>query len=196
MIIELENTLISSEIFTSHFVCDLDKCKGACCVEGDRGAPLEAQEIKAYESSMEGIKKHMEAQALELLELEGFHEGTEIDDPATNCLPGGECIFAYRDPNGVLGCAIEKAYLSGDSAANKPISCHLYPIRIGKAGSMETLNYHRWDICSAACTLGEKLQQPLYRFLKAPLVRKYGEAWYGELELIYTDFKNSFPDIR
>lgn len=193
MIIELGDTLISTEIFTSRFICDLDKCKGACCVEGDRGAPLENAEIEAISRNIDSIKKYMSEDSRALLEYEGFHEGTEIDDPATNCLPGGECIFAYRE-NGILGCAIEKSYLNGESDFLKPISCHLYPIRIGKAGGSDTLNYHKWSICSAACTLGEKKDVAVFRFLKAPLIRKYGEKWYTELEEVYTEFSKQFPD--
>lgn len=196
MIIELGNTLVSTEIFTKQFVCDLNACKGACCIEGDRGAPLELSEIGEIEQALDAIKPYMTSDGIALLESEGFHEGLEIDDPATTCLPGGECVFAYRDEKGILGCAVEKAHSNGKSPVNKPISCHLYPIRIGKIGQMETLNYHEWHICKAACALGDKLKQPLYRFVKGPLIRRYGENWYSELELIHTEFIRSFPDNR
>lgn len=191
MIIELGNTLISTEIFSTNFVCHLEKCKGACCVEGDRGAPLEISEIAPLEANLDNIKPFLDKKAIDMIESQGFHEGIEIDDPATNCLDTGECVFAYRE-NGILGCGIEKAESLGDIKVSKPISCHLYPIRIGKAGDKETLNYHQWDICSAACSLGEELKVPLFRFLKTPLIRRYGAAWYTELELVYEEYMNQF----
>lgn len=195
MIIELGETLVSGEIFTNKFVCDLEKCKGACCVEGDRGAPIEPGEIAEIEKHLPVIRKYMTPEGLELLASEGFHEGSEIDDPATTCLPTGECVFAYRE-QGILGCAIEKAHLAGEIDYPKPISCHLYPIRVGKAGGMETLNYSRWNICSDACHFGEKLNVPLFRFLKPPLIRKYGEDWYRELELVYDEYIRQYPESK
>lgn len=188
MIIEAGNTLISSEIFSTNFVCHLEKCKGACCIEGDRGAPLAEDEIPKIEKNLSAIKSYMTPECLELLEHEGFHEGSEIDDIATTCLPTGECVFAYRK-DGILGCAMESAYKAGESDFYKPISCHLYPIRIGNAGAFETVNYHEWDICKAACSLGNELNVPVFSFLKEPLIRKYGLEWFQELELIYGEFK-------
>jgi hypothetical protein len=193
MIIEVGNTLISTEIFSVNFVCHLEKCKGACCVEGDRGAPLEKEEILMIEKNIEAIKTFMSYDGLELLASEGFHEGEEIDDIATTCLPTGECVFAYSQ-NGILGCAMEKTFREGMSDFYKPISCHLYPVRIGKVGEMESVGYHEWDICKAACSLGNELNVPVYRFLKEPLIRKYGEDWYDELEVIYEEFKNFKKD--
>jgi hypothetical protein len=194
MIIELGNTLISDEIFTNHFVCHLDKCKGACCIEGDRGAPLENNEIELISRNIDKIKNHMVPEAIELLEKEGFSEGEEIDDPASNCLPNGACIFSYIE-NGIIGCAIEKAYSLNEIEFNKPISCHLYPIRLGKVGDKESLNYHEWNICKPACAYGKDLNVPLFSFLKPPLIRKFGETWYNELELVYEEYKNQFHNI-
>jgi len=188
MIFELGDTLISSEIFSTQFVCNLDKCKGACCVEGDRGAPLEKEELGRIKDNLEGIKQYMTPKGLLLLATEGFHEGEEINDIATTCLPTGECVFAYRE-NGILGCAIEKAYKDGRSDFYKPVSCHLYPIRLGKLGKYESINYHKWDICHAACSLGEELKVPVFVFLKDSLVRRYGESWYRELEALYEQLK-------
>lgn len=191
MIIEVGNTLISTEIFSVNFVCHLEKCKGACCVEGDRGAPLERGEIEKIEKNLSAVKPYMSKEGIQLLNSEGFHEGEEIDDIATTCLPTGECVFAYSQ-NGVLGCAMERAYKEGKTDFYKPISCHLYPIRIDKIGESEAVNYHEWDICKAACKLGDELNVPVYRFLKEPLIRKYGEEWYHELELIYEEFKKIY----
>ncbi len=187
MIIEHGDTLISTEIFSTQFVCNLGACKGACCIEGDRGAPLEKEEIKRIEDNLDQIRPFMSPKGIELLETLGFHEGEEIDDLVTTCLPTGECVFVYRE-NGILGCAIEKSYKAGKSDFYKPISCHLYPIRIGKLGKFESLNYHKWDICKAACALGKELNVPVFEFLKEPLIRKFGEAWFNDLEQIYQEF--------
>jgi hypothetical protein len=188
MIIEHGDTLVSSEIFSTRFVCDLLACKGACCIEGERGAPIEKNEIPLIEKNLELIKPYMTPEGIALLETEGFHEGEEIDDIATTCLPTGECVFAYRE-NGILGCAIEKSYKDGKSDFYKPVSCHLYPIRIGRLGKFESLNYHKWNICSAACALGMKLNVPVFEFLKEPLIRKFGQDWFDELEEIYKEFR-------
>ncbi len=193
MIIEHGNTLISDEVLLSRFVCDLDSCKGACCVEGDRGAPLDLEDIEAIQKNIEQIKPFMTRKGLELLKFEGFHEGLDEDDIATTCLPTGECVFAYRE-NGILGCAIEKAYKAGKIDYYKPISCHLYPIRLGRIGDKESINYHQWNICKAACALGNKLNVPVFRFLKEPLIRKYGQEWFDELELIYKEYLNQLKD--
>ena len=193
MIIEIGETLVSDEIFTKKFICDLDKCKGACCIEGDRGAPISMAEIEIIDANIEKIKPFMSVRGLELLKSEGFHEGTEIDDPATTCLDSGECVFVYKE-NNLLGCAVEKAHLYGEIDFYKPISCHLYPIRLGKAGNKETINYHEWSICSDACLLGKKMDLPMFKFLRTPLVRSYGEHWYKELELVYEEYMSQFPD--
>ena len=193
MIIEIGETLVSDEIFTKKFICDLDKCKGACCIEGDRGAPISLAEIEIIDANIDKIKPFMSVKGLELLNSEGFHEGTEIDDPATTCLDSGECVFVYKE-NNILGCAIEKAHLYGEIDFYKPISCHLYPIRLGKVGNKETINYHEWSICSDACLLGKKMNLPMFKFLRTPLVRNYGENWYKELELIYEEYASQFPE--
>lgn len=195
MIIEIGETLVSDEIFTSKFICDLEKCKGACCIEGDRGAPISLSEIEIIQNNIDKIKPFMTPKGLELLKNEGFHEGSEIDDPATTCLETGECVFVYKE-NNVLGCAIEKAHLYGEIDFYKPISCHLYPIRIGRVGDKDTINYHEWSICKDACLLGKKMDLPVFKFLKAPLIRNYGQNWYAELELIYEEYKNQFPEKK
>lgn len=191
MILEIQDTLVSDEVFTQKFICNLDACKGACCIEGDRGAPIELSEIEAIASQIENIKPFMDPKGIELYNAIGFHEGLEIDDAATTCLETGECVFVYRE-NGQLGCAIEKAYNMGAIPFNKPISCHLYPIRLGQINEMTTVNYHEWDICSAACQLGKANNVAVYQFLKAPLIRRFGEAWYSELEEVYQAYQSTF----
>ncbi|MCC6817391.1 MAG: DUF3109 family protein [Bacteroidia bacterium] len=193
MIIEHGNSLISDEIFSKQFVCDLERCKGACCIEGYRGAPLNQNDITEINKHIEYIKPYMTRKGLELLKAEGFSEGINEDDMATTCLPTGECVFAYRE-NGILGCAIEKAYKEDKIDYYKPISCHLYPIRLGKIGKMESINYHQWSICSAACALGKKLNVPVFEFLKEPLIRHYGEEWFEDLKLIYQEYQKYITD--
>ena len=191
MILEVQDTLVSDEVFTQKFICNLDACKGACCIEGDRGAPLETQEIQEIQSHIEAIKPFMDPKGIALYEAIGFHEGLEIDDAATTCLETGECVFVYRE-NGQLGCAIEKAYHSGAIPMNKPISCHLYPIRLGQVNNMITVNYHEWNICSDACTLGKAKNVSVFQFLKAPLIRRFGADWYSELEEVYQAYQTTF----
>ena len=177
----IQETVISDDIADHFFVCNLEACKGACCVEGDLGAPLEAAELQTLEREYDRIKPFLtdagraaiEAQGLYIKDWEGDFSTTTIDDK--------ECAYALYDERGILKCGIEQAYLAGATTFKKPISCHLYPIRITRYEGFEALNYDRWDICNPACAFGASLGVPVYRFLKEPLIRKYGEGWYGEL---------------
>lgn len=178
-----ENTLLSEDLFDKHFICDLNSCKGACCVEGDFGAPVNETEIDTINELLPAISPFLSPEGLEVITRNGISEQDKDGDLVTTCLPTGECVFAVRD-NGILSCGIEKAWKAGKVNFQKPISCHLYPIRINKVGDYDALNYHKWDICKPACALGEKHQIPIYKFLKAPLVRAYGEGWYNELDAI------------
>lgn len=178
-----EQTLISEDILEKEFVCNLSACKGACCVEGDYGAPLLDAELLDIDRNLEAIKPYMTPQGRKRIEKGGYSELDPDGDLVTKCISGRDCVFAISE-DGVYKCAIEKAYEAGESDFHKPISCHLYPIRISEVGEYEALNYNRWDICSPACTLGQKLRIPVFQFLKAPLVRKYGTEWYKGLEEI------------
>jgi len=177
----VDNTVLSDDIKENFFVCDLEACKGACCVEGDLGAPLEEHELKEIEEAFEKVKPYLSEEGLKAIEEQGLYIKDFEGDYSTTTIRGKECAFAVYDENKMLKCGIEQAYLDGKTKWKKPMSCHLYPIRITKYDHYEALNYDRWDICSAACTLGEKLGVPIYKFLKEPLIRKYGEAWYEEL---------------
>ncbi|WP_114783263.1 DUF3109 family protein [Botryobacter ruber] len=179
--IVLQNTVISDDIRDNFFVCNLEKCKGACCVEGDLGAPLEVEELEILEENYEKIKPYMSGAGKLAVEQHGLYEMDFEGDYSTTIIEGRECAFALYD-NGILKCAIEQAYLDGKIDWKKPISCHLYPIRITKYDGFDALNYDRWGICSAACSFGEDLGVRVYQFLKEPLIRKYGEGWYSELE--------------
>lgn len=177
----IDNAVISDDIKEQFFVCDLNKCKGACCVEGDLGAPLEESELKELEESYEAVKPYLSDEGIKAIEKEGPYIKDFEGDFSTTTIGGKECAFAIYDENKILKCGIEQAHIDGKTKFKKPISCHLYPIRITKYDHYEALNYDRWSICSAACSLGVKLGIPIYKFLKEPLIRKYGEAWYQEL---------------
>ncbi len=178
-----QNTLISQDILEKNFICNLNKCKGACCVEGEFGAPITKDEINILEQEIKHIKPFLSEKGITVIEEKGVWEKDTDGDLVTTCLPSGECNFSIYE-NGILGCGIEKAWKEGKTYFRKPISCHLYPIRISKVGDYEALNYNKWNICKPACTLGNKQQVPIYKFLKEALIRNYGEDWYTELDEI------------
>ncbi len=179
--IRVHNILVSDEIAEQEFVCNLQKCKGACCVEGDLGAPLEKDELPVLEALYAHVKPFLSPEGIKAIEEQGLYILDEDGDYSTPTIGGRECAYAVYDDKGILQCGIEQAYNAGKISWRKPISCHLYPIRIMKRRNLEALNYHRWDICSPACQLGRELKVPVYRFLKDALIRKYGEEWYNEL---------------
>ncbi len=173
--------LVSDDIRDKEFVCNLEKCKGACCVEGDFGAPLIQEELAILEEIYPKVKKYLSPEGIKEIEKQGTHT---IDDEGELCTPiisGRECVYAIYDDKKILKCGIEAAHKAGDIDWKKPISCHLYPIRITKKKDFEAINYHKWHICTPACALGKELQVPVYKFLRDPLIRKYGEPWYNEL---------------
>ncbi len=179
--LKIQNILVSDEIAENEFVCNLEKCKGACCVEGDLGAPLEEDELKVLSDIYHEVKPFLTPEGIKAIEEQGLFILDEDGDYSTPTIGGRECAYAVYDERGVLQCGIERAYNAGKISWRKPISCHLYPVRIMKRRNLEALNYHRWEICSAACTLGQQLKVPVYRFLKDALIRRYGESWYSEL---------------
>ena len=184
MLVEIEDKIISTEIFNQKFVCDLSACKGACCVEGDNGAPLIDEEVKLIQHNLEKIKPFMTKAGISEVEKNGVSYLDADDEPVTALVNGRDCAFVYKDKLGNAKCSIEKAYREKKIDFNKPISCHLYPIRVKKIGEFTALNYDRWNICEPACDCGNKLQVSVYRFLKEALIRAFGEAFYKELELV------------
>ncbi|MFC5269930.1 DUF3109 family protein [Adhaeribacter terreus] len=182
--IVLQNTVISDDVRDKFFVCNLEKCKGACCVEGDLGAPLEEAELQILQDNYEQIKPYLSRKGREAIEEQGLYIKDWEGDFSTPTIKNRECAYAIYDESLTLKCGIEQAYLDGKISWKKPISCHLYPIRITKYDGFEALNYDKWGICSAACSFGEELGVPVYKFLKEPLVRKYGENWYNELDAL------------
>lgn len=180
--IEVGRVLVSDDVIAEQFVCDLTKCKGACCVEGDLGAPLLEEELEKIDEVIDIVKPYLSKEAVDVLEKEGGYVLDEDGDFSTTTIDGKECAFALYDEKGILKCGIEQAHKDGKTDFKKPISCHLYPIRTVKLPEFDALNYDRWSICAPACDLGKQLKVPVYQFLKESLVRKYGEGWYLELE--------------
>ncbi len=179
--IKVGEILVSDDIADREFVCNLEKCKGACCVEGDLGAPLEENELETMKEITPNVLPYLSEAGRTAIAEQGSYILDEDGDYSTPTIGGRECAFAIYDEQGVLKCGIEQAWRDGKIPFRKPISCHLYPIRVVRKRNMEALNYHKWSICSAACALGKSLQVPLYKFLREPLIRKYGESWYTEL---------------
>ena len=179
MMIQIDDTIISTELFEVKFCCDLAVCKGECCVEGDSGAPLEEYELELLEKSLPIVWDDLSVKSQKLIKKQGVSYVDEEGDLVTSIVDGGECVFTYFDKNGICKCALEKAYRAGLSDFYKPISCHLYPIRIQKlSNGTVALNVHKWGVCKAAFSLGENQGVPLYQFLKEPLIRRFGEEWY------------------
>lgn len=183
--IEIDNILISDEVVEKQFVCNLDKCKGGCCVDGDTGAPITQEEANQIEDIYPAIKHLLTDNAIKLVEDEGTHTFDDEYGLVTPTLNGGICAYGYYDEKGIVKCAIEHVYKEGKIDFKKPISCHLFPIRITEYESFEAVNYEpRETMCKPACKLGKSLQVPVYQFLKEPLIRKYGEEFYDTLDQI------------
>lgn len=178
--IHLDNTLISDEIKATFFCCDLEKCKGACCVEGDAGAPLEEEEISLLEDHIEAIKPFMVKEGVIEVEELGVFDYDAEGKFVTPLVRGKECVYVYFE-DGIARCAIEKAFREKKIPFAKPVSCHLYPIRIKTTPVSDLLNYHKWPICQKALLKGYKEKTLLYQFLEEALIRKYGRNWFNKL---------------
>ena len=188
-IMQVGNVLLSPDIFTVKFCCDVQKCKGACCVEGDAGAPVTLDEIGQIEGSLDIIWHDLAASAQSVIDRQGVAYTDRDGELVTSIVQGKDCVFTCYD-KGCCLCALEKACREGRSAFVKPISCALYPLREktfpdGTVG----LNYHRWSICKDALVKGRELDLPLYKFLKEPLVRRFGSEWYDELLALATQLR-------
>lgn len=179
--IQIRDTILSDDIFDEHFICDLHKCKGACCVEGDSGAPLEQEEFEQIKSILPEIWDDLSPQAQQLIEAQGIAYTDYDGELVTSIINGRECVFTYFDEDGTCKCSIEKAYREGRISVQKPISCHLYPIRLQKLSEFTAVNYNRWSICKPAVKLGKREGVKIYEFLREPLIRKFGEEWYNEV---------------
>jgi hypothetical protein len=181
MILDIENILVSSDIITEQFCCDLDACKGICCVEGDAGAPVTLEEIGGIEDALDTVWGDMSAQAQAVVDKQGVAYTDRDGDLVTSIVGGKDCVFTCYEGDCCL-CALERAHRAGKTSFIKPISCALYPIREKRfANGTVALNYNRWDVCKDAVKKGRELQLPVYKFLEGPLTRRFGKEWYAAL---------------
>ena len=179
--LQIGNAIVSLDVIEKKFICDFGKCKGACCVEGDSGAPLDEDEKAILDEIYPVIKEYLTEKGIEEIEKQGTSVVDADGDLVTPIINDKECVYTVFE-NGLALCGIEKAFLDGKISYRKPISCSLYPIRIQKYPEFDAVNYNKWNICAPARELGFKMGTPVYKFLKEPLIRKYGEDWYKELE--------------
>lgn len=178
------HTLISDEVLTERFTCHIEACKAACCVEGDMGAPLEEAEIHILDQIYPQLEPFLTEAGKEAIAEQGKWLVDADGDWSTPTIGGRECVYALYDEKGTLKCGIEQAWEAGKVDFRKPISCHLYPIRVREHTNFTAVNYHRWHICEPGCDLGKKLGTPVFRFLKDALIGKFGAEWYAELEIV------------
>ena len=181
MILDIDDVLVSSDIITEHFCCDLDACKGICCVEGDAGAPVTLEEIAGIEDSLDSVWNDMTAQAQAVVDKQGVAYNDPDGDLVTSIVGGKDCVFTCYEHDCCL-CALERAHRASKTDFVKPISCALYPIREKRfANGTVALNSPRWDVCQPAVKKGRELGLPIYRFLEGPLTRRFGKEWYDSL---------------
>lgn len=179
--IQIDDALLSEDLFSKRFVCDLSACKGACCVEGDSGAPLEAEEVGKLEEALEDIKPYMRREGIDRVEETGVFTIDVDGEYVTPLVNDEECAFVSFDKNGTAKCSIEQAHRDGKTDFLKPISCHLYPIRVTPLNEFVALNYHYWPICDPARSCGAKLDVKVFKFLKEPITRKFGNEFFEKM---------------
>lgn len=190
-IIEIGGVLVSPDILTERFFCDLEACKGACCVEGDAGAPVTLDEIAAIEDSLDAVWNSLAASAQAVIDRQGVAYTDRDGDLVTGIVGGKDCVFTCHE-HGCCLCALEKAWRAGRTSFCKPISCALYPIREKRmSNGVVALNYHRWAVCKNAVSKGRELDMPVYKFLREPLTRRFGQAWYDELLLTVSELRKA-----
>lgn len=187
--LQIQDVVVSFDVLKEKFLCDLQACKGTCCIEGDAGAPVELEEVEKLEEVLPLIWEELSPEARTVIDRQGVAYVDQEGDLVTSIVNGKDCVFTCYDERGCCYCAIEKAFRKGKTDFLKPVSCHLYPIRIKDFGAFKGVNYNRWDVCKAAVLLGEKENLPVYKFLKEPLIRKFGEEWYQELEIAVEELK-------
>jgi hypothetical protein len=186
---QLGKTIVSEDIIQKDFVCNLSACKGACCVDGDAGAPLELDETKILEDIYPKVKPFLRKEGIAAIEKQGTFTTNDFGEHETPLINGADCAYVMFDKKGTALCAIEEAYNQGVIDWKKPVSCHLYPVRVKDYTEFSAVNYHKWEICDDACALGKELQVPVYKFVKQALIRKFGEDWYMELEKVAEKYK-------
>lgn len=186
---QIGKALLSEEVLKEEFVCNLAACRGACCVEGDGGAPLDDEEVEVIEAQLDEMKPFLSEAGLKVIEKEGFWYTDDDGEKLTSLVDDKECVFVQYDANGITKCGMEEAHRQGKTTFKKPVSCHLYPIRLREYQDFIAVNYHRWQICDAACFNGQELNVKVFQFLKEPLIRKFGSEWYSELEEVAKNWK-------
>lgn len=183
--IAIDNVLISDDVVEAQFLCDLSRCKGGCCEDGDAGAPLEDGEKEILDAEWEVIKHYLTREGLEAIARDGRYQYDESFGWVTPTIDGGLCAYGYRDEKGIIKCGIEQAYYDGKLEWKKPISCHLFPIRLSEGKNYINVNYEpREVLCKPACAMGKKMKLPVYQFLKEAIIRKFGESFYDTLHEI------------
>lgn len=192
--LQIQHTLVSLDLIEKYFVCDLDACLGACCIEGDAGAPLAQGEAQRIADVVDIVKPDLLPRAVKELDSEGISYYDQDGDEVTTIVDGKDCAFTCYAPGGKCLCALEKAFREGRIPDVKPISCRLYPVRLKEYDGFTAVNFHKWKICKPAETLGRKLGIRAYQFLKGPLTAKFGEQWYAELEITAQEYLKQFPN--
>lgn len=181
---QLGKTLVSEEILEKDFVCNLSACKGACCVDGNAGAPLDDKETEILVDIYADVRPYLRPEGIAAIEKQGAFVKGEDGEWETPLVNDSECAYVVFSDNGTAKCGLEEAYNQGVTQWKKPVSCHLYPVRVREYTELTAVNYHKWEICDSACALGEELKVPIYKFVKEALIRKFGKAWYSELEVV------------
>ena len=185
---QLGKTIVSEDILEKEFVCNLSACKGACCVDGDAGAPLSEEETKILEDIFPKVKSYLRPEGIAAIEAQGAWVAGADGELETPLIDNKDCAYVIFDGETAL-CGIEQAYNEGVLDWKKPVSCHLYPIRVKDFSEFAAVNYDKWDICDDACALGKELEVPVYKFVKEALIRRFGPDWYSELELVATEWQ-------
>ncbi len=186
---QLGKTIVSEDLIEKDFVCNLTACKGECCIAGEAGAPLEKEEVEILKKDYFKIKPFLRLEGIDAIEKQGTHIVSAQNEFETPLVNGKECAYVTFKENGLASCGIEDAYIAGSIDFRKPISCHLYPVRVQDYSEFAAVNYHKWPICNDACVLGKELQVPVYKFVKDALIRKFGEDWFLELEKTAQEIK-------
>lgn len=186
--LQIQDTLVSLDLLERYFCCDLDSCRGECCIEGDAGAPITEDERDRLEEILPEVLPDLSPAARRVIEEQGVSYIDEEGDLVTSIVDGGNCVFTTYGPGGVCLCAVEKACREGRIDFLKPVSCHLYPVRITEYDTFTAVNLHRWKICKCAEVLGRKQGLRAYQFLKGPLTARFGADWYRELELTAAEY--------
>ena len=186
--LQIDDKLVSLDLIEHFFACDLTHCKGACCIEGDAGAPLEKAEFDLLQQILPAIWENLSPASQAVIRKQGVGYIDEAGDIVTSIVDGKDCVFTCYDANGICRCAIEQAFSERRIHFFKPVSCHLYPVRLTRYKTYTAVNYHRWKICRSAEALGKSRQIPVYRFLREPLIRAFGNAWYEQLDLCAKEY--------